>query len=66
MAAGHLVSWKKSHEEGFNILLHANKEEKELPIRIDCLDDGQQEDSGEVYLLSTKVLSVVRLEQRQG
>jgi hypothetical protein len=52
MAAGHLVSWKKSNEEGFNILLHANKEEKELPIRIDCSDDGQQEDSGEVYLLS--------------
>ncbi len=51
MAAGHLMPWKKSNGEGFNIMLHADKEEKEFPIQIDCLDDGGQEDTGLVYLL---------------
>lgn len=51
MVAGRLVPWKKSDKEGFNILLHVDKEEKEFPIQIDCLDDGQQEGTGPVYLV---------------
>jgi len=51
MVAGHLVPWKRSNEEGFNIVLHADKEEKEFPIRIDCLDDGQEEVTGPIYLV---------------
>ncbi|KAE9374152.1 HET-domain-containing protein [Stipitochalara longipes BDJ] len=51
MIAGHLVPWTKSNKEGFNILLHDDKQEKEYPIQIDCLDDGEPKDTGPVYLL---------------
>lgn len=51
MVAGRLVPWNKFNKQGFNILLHADKEDKEFPIQIDCLEDGQQEDTGPIYLL---------------
>lgn len=58
MAAGHLahpVHSKKSNkfeaEECFIVVLHADNEEREFPIQIDCLDDAHQEHNKPIYLL---------------